>query len=159
MIIQIFDTFYESNTILNKKIELKYLNIGIEIAEHNMTNIYNLLDIRAIEKQNNKYIQENYDEIAKKVKYYLKNKGHDEHHSLSTSKVIRQVWSLNKSNFDTVMQIASEKYGVKSESREFRAGQVATSYYYPSILDKHENHDYLEDLGTPWGSDCEIEKM
>lgn len=139
MIIQIFDTFYEAKEILNHEIQLKYLNIGIAITEHNMQNIQTLLEDREDKKLVNKYTIEQYDDIAKKMKYYLKKKGHNESNPLSSSKVSRQIHGLNKTNFNTVAQIAIERYGVKSESKEFGAGQVTVYYYYPSNLDRYDD--------------------
>lgn len=81
----------------------------------------------------------------------LIDKGYDEENTVNTSKVIKGVWSLNKTNFDAVMRIASEKYGVKSVSREFRGGQVTNYFYYPSHLDRYSeeaNDDYSENYSS-----------
>lgn len=137
MIIQLFDTFYEGAETLNHEIQLKYLNIGISLAEHNMDKIKHLLYRRADDKLSEKIKNEQYEGIAKKVKYYLIDNGYNEENTLNTSKVTKGIWSLTKTNFDTVMRIASEKYGVKSVSREFKGGQVANYYYYPSHLDRY----------------------
>ena len=151
MIIQLFDTFYENTETLNHEIQLKYLNIGINIAEHNMDKIKHLLYRRADDKLSETRRNEQYEEIAKKVKYHLIDKGYDEENTVNTSKVIKGVWSLNKTNFDAVMRIASEKYGVKSVSREFRGGQVANYFYYPSHLDRYSeeaDNDYSENYSS-----------
>ena len=140
MIIQLFDTFYENTETLNHEIQLKYLNIGIDIAEHNMASIEHLLYQRADKKQSSKFREEQYNDIAKKVKNYLKSKCHNEDNPLSASKVIRQVWSLNKTNFNEIMHIASIEYGVLSESIEYKGGQVTTAYYLPSSLDRYEEN-------------------
>lgn len=144
MIIQIFDTTYEAKGLLAHEIQLRYLNIGITIAEHSMENIEILLDSREDKSKTDKYIIEQYDYIAKKVKSYLKKRGYYEGNSLSSSKIIRQVWSINKTNFDAVMQIATGKHGIKSESREFNGDQVTTSYYYPTCLDSDEYTNLIE---------------
>ena len=141
MIIQLFDTFYENTETLNHEIQLKYLKIGISLAEHNMDNIRHLLYQRADKKLSETRRNE---EIYKKVKYHLIDKGYDEGNTINTSKVIKGVWSLTKTNFDAVMRIASEKYGVKSVSREFKGGQVANYYYYPSHLDRYEKENAQE---------------
>jgi len=141
MIIQIFDTFYEGGEKLGEEIELKYMNIGITIAEETMSQIKSFLEYRKETKDSLKYREDDYLEIAKKVKNYLKKYNYDEDNALATSKLIRQVRGLNLTNFNKVLEFASLNYGVKSEQKEFSNNQVVTYYYFPSYVDSWEDNE------------------
>ncbi len=141
MIIQIFDTFYEGGEKLGGEIELKYMNIGITIAEETMSQIQSFLEYRQATKDSLKYREDDYLEIAKKVKNYLKKYNFDENNPLASSKLARQVRGLNKTNFQKVLEFASSEYGIKSESREYGNNQVVTYYFFPSYVDSWDNDE------------------
>jgi len=135
MIIQIFDTFYEGGEKLGEEIELKYMNIGITIAEETMSQIKSFLEYRQATKDSLKYREDDYLEIARKVKNYLKKYNFDENNPLPSSKLTRQVRGLNKTNFQKVLEFASSEYGIRSESIEHKDNRVVTYYFFPSYVD------------------------
>ena len=139
MIIQIFDTFYEGGEKLGKEIELKYMNIGITIAEETMSQIQSFLEYRQATKDSLKYREDDYLEIAKKVKNYLKKYNFDENNPLATSKLISHIRPLNSTNFNKVLEFASLHHGVKSESKKFGYDKVVTYYFIPSFVDSWDN--------------------
>ena len=142
MIIQIFDTFYNGNTELAKKIDIKYMNIGIFVAEETMCQIKNFLLARRSVKDEQKYREDDYKEIAKKIRNYLKKYQYDENKPLPTSKLIRQVRGLNKTNFNKVLEYAALEQGIKSEQRKYGHDSIVTYYYLPSYIDSWENNSH-----------------
>ncbi|BAF73244.1 DUF3987 domain-containing protein [Sulfurovum sp. NBC37-1] len=145
MIIQIFDTFYNGDKTLPKEIDLKYMNIGIIVAEEAMCQIKNFLLVRRSAKDEKKYREDNYRDIAHKIKNYLKKYGYDESKPLATSKLIRGIKALNKTNFNKVLECATQDEGIKSETRKFGYDSTVTYYYLPSNVDKWEDDDNYED--------------
>lgn len=120
------------------------MNIGISIAEESMCQIKNFLLARRYEKEEIKFTEDDYMEIAIKAKNYLKKYKYDENNPLSASKLIRQVRGLNRTNFNKVLEFARLNQGVKSELRKFGPDMV-TYYFLPSYADKWEDEGILDE--------------
>ena len=145
MIIQIFDTFYNGNTKLSEKIDLKYMNIGIFIAEEAMCQIKNFLLARRSAKDEKKYREDDYKKIALKIRNYLKKYKYDENNTVAAGKLRSHIRGLGKTNFDKVLEYAKFEQGVKSEQRKF--GQdIVTYYHLPSYVDTWKDKDNYSEL-------------
>ncbi len=129
MIIQIFDSFYEGKESLSHEIELKYLDIGIAIAQETMMQIENLLEHRQEMQNKIKYdsFTSSISEISSKVMKYLSKFGIDQEHPISHSVLIRQVRGLTKGNISEVMR--DIVWGVASITKKSKNGKETTYYY------------------------------
>ena len=150
LIVQIFDYFHEDKVLdTNSKVSLKYINIGITIAENDIKNTRSILQNHE-EKFAKKYIKygpETEDEYAQKVQdFIIRHKNHKNYpfQKYQLTKSIKEL-KYNKTIVDKVLKIAVEKYGVLCETREDR-GKYKTYYSYPSHAnDGVEEYDQEEE--------------
>ena len=146
LITQVYDCFYLGKMLENdSEVSLKYINIGITIAENDIKNVRGILQNHEenFTKGHINYGPEAEDASALDLKNYLIRKGiNNSDLAISKTKVINNNTYMQKNRpaYESVIKIAIEKYGVICETKEKR-GKDTHYHYYPSYTAKENTYE------------------
>lgn len=148
VIIQMFDTFYSGET-LSTKLQPHYLDIGIQIAERAIRNIYEFEDINNSISKNEQ--SDKIKTIASRVISFLRRNANEEMFAKSRSDLTNSTGGLSAKNFYDVMEYVAQDTNVLFNMKEFQNRLVPRLYYEETDdVDKYLRHgiyEYAKEFG------------
>jgi len=156
LIIQIFDTFYKGEVFdETDKVSLKYINIGLKIADNDIINMRKSLATfehksTSLYIQTGEELEKQKDAAALKMKDFLLRKQFSSSTEATTeSNVIKNNTFLKRARTHAygVFEIAINKYGVESFVEEYR-GRDVTKYYCSKEKRTYTKNNYKETISN-----------